>query len=100
MTGARDAADALKAAELIAAESTAALIRLYDGNVELVADLLSLNPEDLDKSAKGVSAARARAVIAELGHKVDRPRLTAPSAAGPGAGVDGTTVPGSGVPTS
>ncbi|WP_159052219.1 hypothetical protein [Streptomyces niveiscabiei] len=69
-----EAAVAKEAADRDAREATAAALRLYDQDSELVADLLGVPAEELERDAKAVTAARAKEVIESLRTRAGRPR--------------------------
>jgi len=69
-----EAAVAKEAADRKARESTAAVLRLYDQDSELVAELLGVPAEELERDAKTVTAARAKEVIEALRARAGRPR--------------------------
>lgn len=69
-----EAAVAKEAADRKARESTAAVLRLYDQDSELVAELLDVPAEELERDAKAVTAARAKEVIEALRARASRPR--------------------------
>ncbi|MDX3387547.1 hypothetical protein PV682_39810 [Streptomyces niveiscabiei] len=69
-----EAAVAKETADREAREATAAALRLYDQDSELVADLLGVPAEELERDAKAVTAARAKEVIEALRTRAGRPR--------------------------
>lgn len=88
------AAKAKEDAEVAAREAAAAALRLFNNDAELVAQLLGVTAEELERDAKPVTAARAKEVIEGLRARAERPRpvrrarkagaaATAPSAAAP-----------------
>ncbi|KOU85347.1 hypothetical protein ACIGZJ_19655 [Kitasatospora sp. NPDC052868] len=68
------AAKAKDAAEVAAREAAAAVLRLFNNDAELVAQLLDVTAEELEREAKPVTAARAKEVIEELRARAERPR--------------------------
>ncbi|MER5974514.1 hypothetical protein ABT112_33240 [Streptomyces sp. NPDC002055] len=72
--GAEKAALAKEEADLAAREAAAAALRLFDNDADLVAELLGVSAEELERDAKPVTAARAKEVIEELRARADRPR--------------------------
>lgn len=87
-------------AEVAAREATAAVLRLFGNDSELVGQLLGLSAEDLEREAKPVTAARAKEVIEELRARAERPRpvrrarktgaaATEPSASAPAPAPEG-----------
>ncbi|RXS66150.1 hypothetical protein EST92_29055 [Streptomyces sp. TM32] len=72
--GAEKAALAKEDADLAAREAAAAALRLFDNDAELVAELLGISAEELERDAKPVTAARAKEVIEELRARADRTR--------------------------
>ncbi|MGX2994926.1 hypothetical protein JNUCC64_11600 [Streptomyces sp. JNUCC 64] len=94
------AAKAKEDAEVAAREAAAAVLRLFNNDAELVAQLLGVTAEELEREAKPVTAARAKEVIEELRARAERPRpvrrarkagtaAAAPSASAPTAAPDG-----------
>ncbi|MFF3015864.1 hypothetical protein [Streptomyces sp. NPDC057939] len=61
-------------AEVAAREAAAAVLRLFNNDAELVAQLLGVEAEELEREAKPVTAARAKEVIEELRARAERPR--------------------------
>ncbi|MBD0689346.1 hypothetical protein BG452_06030 [Streptomyces sp. CBMA123] len=68
------AAKAKESAEVAAREAAAAVLRLFNNDAELVARLLGVTAEELEREAKPVTAARAKEVIEELRARAERPR--------------------------
>ncbi|MEN8650593.1 hypothetical protein ABCR94_08140 [Streptomyces sp. 21So2-11] len=68
------AARAKDEAEIAAREAAAVALRLFDNNAELVAELLGVPAEELEREAKPVTAARAKEIIEVLRARVERPR--------------------------
>ncbi|MFD6468692.1 hypothetical protein [Streptomyces goshikiensis] len=68
------AAKAKEDAEVAAREAAAAALRLFNNDAELVAQLLGVSAEELEREAKPVTAARAKEVIEELRARAERPR--------------------------
>ncbi|MFI1964582.1 hypothetical protein ACH429_10745 [Streptomyces pathocidini] len=62
-------------AEVAAREAAAAALRLFGNDVELVAELLGVPTEELERDAKPVTAARAKEVIESLRARAERPRV-------------------------
>ncbi len=90
------AAKAKEDAEVAAREAAAAVLRLFDNDAELVAKLLGVTAEELEREAKPVTAARAKEVIEELRARAERPRpVRRARKAGAAA-----TAPSTGSPTS
>ncbi|MFF1906426.1 hypothetical protein [Kitasatospora sp. NPDC058218] len=92
------AAKAKEDAEIAAREAAAAVLRLFNNDAELVAQLLGVTAEELEREAKPVTAARAKEVIEGLRARAERPRpvrrarkagtaATAPSASAPESGL-------------
>lgn len=75
---AAEAAVAKEAADREAREATAAALRLYDQDAELVAELLGVPADELERDAKAVTAARAKEVIENLRARAGRPRTRRP----------------------
>ncbi|MFJ8628597.1 hypothetical protein ACIRD3_37940 [Kitasatospora sp. NPDC093550] len=69
-----EAAKAKDGAEVAAREAAAAVLRLFNNDAELVAQLLGVTAEELEREAKPVTAARAKEVIEELRARAERPR--------------------------
>lgn len=69
------AAEAKDKAEVEAREAAAAALRLYDNDAELLAGLLDVPAEELEREAKPVTAARAKEVIEDLRRHAARPRI-------------------------
>lgn len=61
-------------ADVAAREAAAAALRLFDNDAELVAELLGVPAEELEREAKPVTAARAKEVIESLRTRAERPR--------------------------
>ncbi|MGA4842094.1 hypothetical protein [Streptomyces sp. G45] len=72
---AAEAAKAKEDADVAAREASAAALRLFGNDVELVAQLLGIPAEDLEREAKPVTAARAKEVIEGLRARAERPRV-------------------------
>ncbi|MGW8332479.1 hypothetical protein ACWGLE_31810 [Streptomyces sp. NPDC055897] len=68
------AAAAKEEADVAAREAAAAALRLFGNDVELVAELLGVPAEELEREAKPVTAARAKEVIESLRTRAGRPR--------------------------
>ncbi|MFF9346626.1 hypothetical protein [Streptomyces sp. NPDC014734] len=68
------AARAKDKADIAAREAAAVALRLFDNDAELVADLLGVPAEELEREAKPVTAARAKAIIESLRARAERPR--------------------------
>ncbi|MFF3153266.1 hypothetical protein [Streptomyces sp. NPDC057910] len=68
------AAVAKEEADVAAREAAAAALRLFGNDVELVAELLGVPAEELEREAKPVTAARAKEVIESLRARAGRPR--------------------------
>lgn len=79
---ARDAAAkavlAQEKAQIAAREAVAASLRLFDGDTQLVSELLGVPAEELEREAKPVTAARAKEVIDALRTRAARPRAHRP----------------------
>lgn len=79
---ARDAAAkavlAQERAQVEAREAVAAALRLFDGDVQLVSELLGVPTEELEKEARAVTAARAKEVVDALRTRAARPRTRRP----------------------
>ncbi|MFI6416934.1 hypothetical protein ACIBG6_05845 [Streptomyces sp. NPDC050842] len=73
-TAAAAAAAAKETADVAAREAAAAALRLFDHDSTLVAQLLGVPAEELEREAKPVTAARAKEVIETLRARADRPR--------------------------
>lgn len=71
---AAQAALAKQEADIAAREATAAALRLFGNDADLVAELLGIPAEDLEREAKPVTAARAKQVIESLRTRAERPR--------------------------
>ncbi|MFF9016160.1 hypothetical protein ACF09C_24735 [Streptomyces sp. NPDC014870] len=87
-------------AEVAAREAAAAVLRLFNNDAELVAQLLGVTAEELEREAKPVTAARAKEVIEGLRARAERPRPVRrarkasaspapPSAAAPNSATEG-----------
>ncbi|MFD7579805.1 hypothetical protein [Kitasatospora sp. NPDC059817] len=95
---AADAAKAKDDAEVAAREASAAVLRLFNNDAELVAQLLSVTAEELEREAKPVTAARAKEVIEELRARAERPRpVRRARKAGAAAAALSTSAPASGL---
>ncbi|MFE7118542.1 hypothetical protein ACFU99_24310 [Streptomyces sp. NPDC057654] len=68
------AALAKEEADVAAREAAAAALRLFGNDAELVAELLGVPAEELEREAKPVTAARAKEVIESLRARAQRPR--------------------------
>lgn len=68
------AAQAKEDADVAAREAAAAALRLFDNDAKLVAELLGITAEDLERDAKPVTAGRAKEVIETLRARAERPR--------------------------
>ncbi|MEV3853018.1 hypothetical protein AB0J38_01685 [Streptomyces sp. NPDC050095] len=68
------AARAKEEADVAAREAAAAALRLFGNDAELVAELLGVPAEELEREAKPVTAARAKEVIETLRARAQRPR--------------------------
>ncbi|WP_143076578.1 hypothetical protein [Streptomyces sp. MUSC 14] len=68
------AARAKEEADVAAREAAAVVLRLFDNDAELVAALLGVPAEDLEREAKPVTAARAKEIIEALRAQAERPR--------------------------
>ncbi|GHA14858.1 hypothetical protein ACFOOM_11035 [Streptomyces echinoruber] len=75
---AQDAAKEKERADRAAREAVAAVLRLYDNDAELVANLLGVPAEELEREAKPVTAARAKEVIETLQTRAERRRPRRP----------------------
>lgn len=69
------AAKAAEDAAMTAREAVAAALRLFDNDAVLLAELLEVPAEDLEREARAVTAARAKEVIDQLRTKAGRPRI-------------------------
>ncbi|MDT0459133.1 hypothetical protein RM550_26030 [Streptomyces sp. DSM 41527] len=67
------AARAKEKADVAAREAAAVVLRLFDNDADLVADLLGVSAEELEREAKPISAARAKEVIETLRARAERP---------------------------
>lgn len=67
------AARAKEEADVAAREAAAVALRLFDNDAELVAELLGVPAEELEREAKPVTAARAKEVIEILRARAERP---------------------------
>ncbi|MBT2674614.1 hypothetical protein J7E95_28155 [Streptomyces sp. ISL-14] len=67
------AARAKDEADVAAREAAAVVLRLFDNDADLVADLLGVPAEELEREAKPVTAARAKEVIEALRARAERP---------------------------
>ncbi|NJQ04864.1 hypothetical protein [Streptomyces lonarensis] len=67
------AAHAKDEADTAAREAAAVVLRLFDNDAELVAELLGVPAEELEREAKPVTAARAKEIIEELRVRSERP---------------------------
>ncbi|MFE7466471.1 hypothetical protein ACFU6R_20535 [Streptomyces sp. NPDC057499] len=72
------AARAKDEADLAAREAAAVALRLFDNDGELVANLLGVPAEELEREAKPVTAARAKKIIEALRARAERPRSSRP----------------------
>lgn len=70
------AAKAKEEADVTAREAAAVVLRLFDNDAELVSELLGVPPEELEREAKPVTAARAKEIIETLRTRAERPRPT------------------------
>ena len=61
-------------ADVAAREAAAAALRLFGNDAELVAELLGVPAEELEREAKPVTAARAKEVIESLRARAERPK--------------------------
>lgn len=68
------AAQAKEEADVAAREAAAAALRIFGNDAALVAELLGVSAEDLERDAKPVTAARAKEVIETLRARAERPR--------------------------
>ncbi|MCZ4125988.1 hypothetical protein [Streptomyces sp. H39-S7] len=68
------AAHAKDEADVAAREAAAVALRLFNNDAELVADLLEVPAEELEREAKPVTAARAKEIIESLRTRAGRPR--------------------------
>lgn len=67
------AAQAKDEADVAAREAAAVVLRLFDNDADLVADLLGVPAEELEREAKPVTAARAKEIIEALRARAERP---------------------------
>ncbi|MFJ5224217.1 hypothetical protein [Streptomyces sp. NPDC088400] len=67
------AARAKDEADIAAREAAAVVLRLFDNDAGLVADLLGVPAEELEREAKPVTAARAKEVTESLRARAERP---------------------------
>ncbi len=67
------AARAKEEADVAAREAAAVVLRLFDNDADLVADLLGVPAEELEREAKPVTAARAKEIIEALRARAERP---------------------------
>ncbi|MFJ7590309.1 hypothetical protein ACIQZO_23560 [Streptomyces sp. NPDC097617] len=74
------AARAKDEADVAAREAAAVALRLFDNDAELVAELLGVPAEELEREAKPVTAARAKEIIEMLRARAERPRSSRPRA--------------------
>ncbi|WP_143608587.1 hypothetical protein [Streptomyces sp. CB03234] len=72
------AARAKEEADVAAREAAAVALRLFDNDAELVAELLGVPAEELEREAKPVTAARAKEIIEVLRARAERPRSSRP----------------------
>ncbi|MFJ4800164.1 hypothetical protein [Streptomyces murinus] len=72
------AARAKDEADLAAREAAAVVLRLFDNDGDLVAELLGVPAEELEREAKPVTAARAKVLIEMLRARAERPRPSRP----------------------
>lgn len=72
------AARAKDEADIAAREAAAVALRLFDNDAELVAELLGMPAEELEREAKPVTAARAKEIIEMLRARAERPRSSRP----------------------
>ncbi|MGW5401966.1 hypothetical protein [Streptomyces sp. NPDC003952] len=72
------AARAKDEADIAAREAAAVALRLFDNDAELVAELLGVPAEELEREAKPVTAARAKEIIEMLRARAERPRSSRP----------------------
>ncbi|MCX4804515.1 hypothetical protein ACFWWM_16375 [Streptomyces sp. NPDC058682] len=63
---------------MTAREAAAVALRLFDHDAELVAELLGVPVEELEREAKPVTAARAKEIIERLRARAERPRSCRP----------------------
>ncbi|MCZ4122375.1 hypothetical protein [Streptomyces sp. H39-S7] len=80
------AARAKEEADIAAREAAAAVLRLFDNDADLVAELLSKSAEDLERDAKPVTAARAspRRPRTRFPHRITAEQKPSENALGPG----------------
>ncbi|MFF7166939.1 hypothetical protein ACFZBP_37100 [Streptomyces sp. NPDC008086] len=82
------AAQAKEQADVAAREAAAVALRLFNNDAELVAELVGVPAEELEREAKPVTAARAKEVIETLRARAERPgarRTRTPEAGPPGS---------------
>ncbi|GAA3162529.1 hypothetical protein GCM10017688_06050 [Streptomyces ramulosus] len=91
---AQEAAAAKEVAELAAREAVAAVLRLFDNDVTVIAGLLDVPADELEREAKPVTAARAKEVVAELRDRAERPRARRSPAPRPSSAPAPEPVPG------
>ncbi|MFJ2819335.1 hypothetical protein [Streptomyces sp. NPDC087294] len=72
------AARAKEEADLAAREAAAVALRLFDNDADLLAELLGVQAEELEREAKPVTAARAKEIIETLRARAERPRPNRP----------------------
>ncbi len=60
-------------ADVAAREAAAVVLRLFDNDADLVAELLGVPAEELEREAKPVTAARAKEIIEGLRARAERP---------------------------
>ncbi|MGW7292881.1 hypothetical protein ACWGIB_10900 [Streptomyces xiamenensis] len=72
------AARAKEDADVAAREAAAVALRLFDNDADLVAELLGVPAEELEREAKPVTAARAKEIIELLRARAERPRSSRP----------------------
>jgi hypothetical protein len=60
-------------ADIAAREAAAVALRLFDNDADLVAELLGVPAEELEREAKPVTAARAKELIEAMRARVERP---------------------------
>ncbi|MET9148646.1 hypothetical protein [Streptomyces sp. NPDC004042] len=68
------AARAKDEADVAAREAAAVALRLFDNDAVLLAELLGVPAEELEREAKPVTAARAKEAIESLRSRAERPR--------------------------
>ncbi|MFE4635490.1 hypothetical protein ACFRJ1_19245 [Streptomyces sp. NPDC056773] len=71
---AEEAGKAKEKADLASREAIAATLRLFGNDAELVAGLLDIPAEELEREAKPVTAARAKEVVEQIRRHAERPR--------------------------